>query len=317
MYEAVPGFQTDSIEDDASLSISKFLYHNGFANIHEVDVGGWAPLHYAALRGDQDLIKSLLAQQADLQALTKKDAPMVAGVLGMSPLAVALAVRHNDAARLLISARAELGKYELGMASAMDNAEGVRMLCEAGCKPDTRWIFDVPVFFTACQWGSLKSMKELFNQSGETLNLSQALFFAVSMKGSRAEVVQWLIDSKADVNETYIEPPLLSAFGLFHAVFSLKHRLGTVSPASQLCFHTKGRTPLMTAIFCGNYEAAAVLISAEARLDSRTARGLTAADFATKQSPPDFLFQAFNGDKFGCHRVASLALAGSVVSVKM
>lgn len=236
---------------------------------------------------------------------------------GVSALAVALALRHNEAASLLISAKAPVGKYELGMASAMDNAEGVRMLCEAGCSPHQRWIFNVPVFLTACQWGSLNAMKELYAKSGQSLDLSQSLFFAIYLNGGRGDVIQWLIDSDADVNELYKEPPLMSAFGIFHAIFNLQHRLGNITPTSKLCYHTTGRTPLMTAVMTGNYEAAAVLVAAGARVDLRTARGLTAAGFAEGQSVADFLVEAFKGDPGGCVRATTLAIPDHIVVEKL
>ena len=184
--------------------------------------------------------------------------------------------------------------------------------CQAGCSPDTRWIFDVPVFLTACQWGALGAMEELFKQSGNTLDLSQGLHFAISMKGGRAELVQWLLDAKAGVDVPYQVPPAMSVFGIFFAIFSLQHRLGNITPTSNLCYHSEGRSPLITAFMAGSYEAAAVLISEGARLDAITARGLTALDFVQGQSSPDFLIDAFNGDDSGCRRVSSLAQTVSV-----
>ena len=64
----------------------------------------------------------------------------------------------------------------------------------------------------------------------------------------------------------------------------------------------------MTAAMLGQYESAAVLIAAGAKLAACTARGLSAADFARGQSVPEFLTQAFEGNLNGCRRVAALAI---------
>ena len=63
----------------------------------------------------------------------------------------------------------------------------------------------------------------------------------------------------------------------------------------------------MTAIMSGQHEAAAALIAVGARLDLRNSRNWSAQDFAEKPSMPDFLVQAFQGQREGCMRVSALA----------
>ena len=71
----------------------------------------------------------------------------------------------------------------------------------------------------------------------------------------------------------------------------------------------------MAAVMSRQYEGAAALIAAGARLDLRNSRNWTAADFAAGQSVPEFLMEAFEGQLEGCHRVAALALANARVEV--
>ena len=71
----------------------------------------------------------------------------------------------------------------------------------------------------------------------------------------------------------------------------------------------------MAAVMSRQYEGAAALIAAGARLDLRNSRNWTATDFASGQSVPEFLMQAFEGQLEGCQRVAALALANARVEV--
>ena len=66
----------------------------------------------------------------------------------------------------------------------------------------------------------------------------------------------------------------------------------------------------------GQFEGAAALIAAGARLDLRNCRNWTAADFARGHSVPDFLTEAlFHGQPEGCLRVTASALAQARVEL--
>ena len=78
---------------------------------------------------------------------------------------------------------------------------------------------------------------------------------------------------------------------------------------SRWTYHHSGQTPVMAAIMSGQYEGAAALIAAGARLDLRNSRNWSAADFAQGHSVPRFLQEAFEGQLQGCQRVADMALA--------
>ena len=65
----------------------------------------------------------------------------------------------------------------------------------------------------------------------------------------------------------------------------------------------------------GQYEGAAALIGAGARLDLRNSRGWTAADFAHGHAVPHFLTEAFEGQLEGCQRITALALSNASVEL--
>ena len=56
-------------------SMQHFLYQNGFATAHEYDAGGFAPVHYAAMLGDPEVMQGLLEHKADINCCTRKDQP--------------------------------------------------------------------------------------------------------------------------------------------------------------------------------------------------------------------------------------------------
>ena len=195
-----------------------------------------------------------------------------------------------------------------------DNAEGARLLCDAGCNPLARDPLGSLAISVACMFGSVAAFEELLALGGrllEAADLADALHFSVIFR-PRATIIQQLIDLGADINEQR-KLKLLTPFGIAVALKSLKHSLGYTTPFTQLCYHHDGSTPLMAAILQGHYEGAAILITAGSNLDLRSARGWTAADFARQQSAPDFLVQALQGRKEACEMVMLCAVHGGYV----
>ena len=183
--------------------VDEFLFQNGFATIDEVDSCGWSPMLYAALRGEPLLIQSLLEQRADPNSKAKKANPKHGTTLpGVSSLDLCLVHKNNDAARLLLEARAGLSSWGMSSACIADNAEGVRMLCDAGGSPHSRDEFGTSAICTACMFGSVSTFEELVAQAGDVLTqaqMSQALEMAMIFRG-RGEMVQRLIRLRADAN---------------------------------------------------------------------------------------------------------------------
>ena len=96
---------------------------------------------------------------------------------------------------------------------------------------------------------------------------------------------------------------------LLASLSSFQHRFGTADILTFYIYHLQGISPLMQAIRSAQYEAAAALISAGAKLDLRNCRNWTAADFAKGQSIPHFLRLGLDGDPSECQKVCSMALA--------
>ena len=146
--------------------------------------------------------------------------------------------------------------------------------------------------------------------------LSLTLWASTGFRGGSAELVQRLLSLRADVDFQFdMRRDYRSMGRLLFAAKSLQYRLRKASVLTALAYHAHGSTPLMQAIRSAQYEAAAALIAAGARLDLRNCRHWKAADFAEGQSIPDFLQLGLEGDASQCRRVCSLALPDGYVQV--
>ncbi|CAJ1361337.1 unnamed protein product [Effrenium voratum] len=292
--------------------VEQFFHQNGFQGIWETDKGGWSPLHYAALGGDPLLVQDLLALKADPNKGTKRTHPDLGFEPGTSPLCICCLFKCNEAAQVLIQAKARVdcGVFfqPLSCAASANNGEAIKFLAEARCNLLQRNAFGINALMTASYSGGLEAIGELFRQAGDAFNPTEAILGFSVWAG--AETVGRLVDMKADVNDQFCQMKMVKSTLLhraFSAVFSLQHRLGRVTSTSTQYYHSPGATPLMMAVMMGNYECAAALIAAGAQLKLRNERGWTAADFARDRSVPEFLSEAFEGRVEECRRVSLLA----------
>ncbi|CAJ1363796.1 unnamed protein product [Effrenium voratum] len=312
--ESEPQFEPLEFDPDSNRdfpSTSKFFHQNGFRGIRETDAGGWSPLHYAALDGNPSLVQELLTLKADPNQGTKRSHPDLGFECGTSPLCISCLFKRNDAARVLIAAKARVACrglvfQPLTCAATANNAEAIKLLCEARCNLLQRTGFGVNALMSAAYSGGVQAMDEL--RQASTFNPTEAVFaFSIS---AGAETVRWLVGMNADVNDQTCRLKMVKSTLLHRAVGSfltLQHRLGRVTSASTQYYHSPGATPLMMAILMGNYECAAALIAAGAQLHLRNSRGWTAADFARWRSVPEFLQEALEGRVEACQRVSLLA----------
>ena len=221
---AKPGAGYESLAEE-------FLDQNGFNCVNEVDSAGWSPLCYAAIHGDPFLIRSLLQQRADPCDQTRKFHPRLDLWGKLSVLSLACGFNHNEAAQVLIGARAQVdgGKYAaLASAAYSNNKAAIHMVLEA--KADLNKLsMGLPPIIHGCLRDSREAVSELMFQrrmSGvEDLNLSKCLHMAVCFQGGTAEMVQQLVDAKADVNEQ-LRQPTFSFFGVALQFHSCKFRFG-------------------------------------------------------------------------------------------
>ncbi|CAJ1386850.1 unnamed protein product [Effrenium voratum] len=291
----VPGFVPSCNEDSAS-TVERFLYQNGFWNLHEVDSAGFLPLHYAALGGQPELVKAMLDQRADPRKTARKGQPLLKTPPGVSALGLALLCGHNDAASLLIEAKANCQQRgvispALHLAAYSNNVQGMRLLFQAGCDPTSELdAFGSRTTYPACDAGSLAALEELIRR-GEPLSL--LLHVCAVSSACSSPLTRRLIDLKADIDEQWKQFMTLPA-RLFVRLQSLRYRFGTDTALTRQCYHFNGSTPLMLALLSGNFEIAMILLREGARLDLRNAQNFSALDLA--YGAPDPLQEILRGD---------------------
>ncbi|CAE7388613.1 ANKRD44, partial [Symbiodinium sp. KB8] len=298
--------------------VAEFLHQNGLRTVGSADSAGWRPLHYAALGGNVEVLRGLLEQRADVNRRTWKDEPILGFPPFLSALDLTVLFKHHEGTRLLLAARAHL---EGGLAPVVqfaaihDNAEGIRLLCTAGARPLARNLFGLSTLQCAAGLAATAAVEELVLQGRpNSLDLSRALWSATVFRGASPELVQRLIALRADIDfQTNLRRDYRPLGRLLFAGKACQHRFGRKTVLTAGAYHAHGSTPLMEAIRSAQFEAAAALIAAGARLDLRNSRSWAAADFARGQSIPRFVQLGLSGDPSECERVSSLALADGCV----
>ena len=203
------------------------------------------------------------------------------------------------------------------LAASGDNADGIRLLCESGAHPLAQNLLGNTTLQCSASLAATEALEELVIQARPgSLDLSRALFDATMFRGGSAELVHRLIALRADVDFQSNVPRDHKTLGrLVLAAKSWQHRRGRTSALTAIAYHLHGSTPLMQAIRSAQFDGAAALIAAGARLDLCNCRKWTAADFARGQSIPHFLQLGLEGDPSECRRVSSLAVSAGCFAI--
>lgn len=300
----------DSGSEASFDAVQEFFHQNGFKSIKEVDSVGWSPLHYAAIRGDAALIQALLHLRADPNAKTRRANPITGFRRGDTALNMCLFHKHHDAVRTILAGRARVDDsfrgYPACAAAIADNAEGLRLLCEARGNPSQPFMGIMYPFTLACMFGATAAIDEL--AARDAVHLQHCLTWAMIFRGGTPGMAFRLISMRADVNDR-AHYPLLSPLGIVFALKSLEYRCGRVTPLTRIAYRANGRTPLMHAIMGAQYDGAAALLLLGAEVGLRDAGGASVMDIAEEQSVPDFVQRGFQGELTGCRSVMQLALS--------
>lgn len=307
--EDVPGFHTsDTSDGDGATLLDRFLHQNGFKNALEYDSAGWSPLCYACMNGTPAVIKMLLEQKANPNSKTKKARAEVNTDKHSPVLAICARFKNHEAMKLLIEAGAAVNSKAvhspLGVACLADDAEGVKLLCDAGADPHARNPFGDHSLNMAAAAGSLDAIDTLLKNFPD-LDISRALHTAVILQGGSSAVVSCLLEHKADVDAPYTQSSN-SILVMVNRVKGLQYKYGRHTMMRRMAYHSNGATPLLLAIICGNYEAAAKLLHEGASPDQRNARGVSPAELAEELGGmPDYLLEALGGQMTKCSSIVT------------
>ena len=272
--------------------MSSFFYQNGFVSVSDRDHAGWSPLCYAAVRGDADLMKTLLAKKANPDDSIWKGKDDAYLPKHCSVLSLCAYFRCNESMKVLLRARANPNRRDsrkgtaLYWANVSDNARGTRLLCEANADPCVQGLVPWNVLETAAGIGATGVVRELLTSTA--FDESQFLLHtALMFEGGAPEMISTLIEARCDVNEAFF--PTHQAFQVIFLIFSMKHWLLGPSILSTIAYHHRGATPLMLSIISGHFSAAHLLLDAKARVETRNARHRCALDFAENNGAPEIL----------------------------
>lgn len=287
----VPNFDTDidPVGDPARFIVARYLHDTGFQTVTQYDKAGWSPICYATMTGDAFLVKALLESRADPQDRLQKAKDEAFMGVRLPILSMAGAYHSNEVMEILLSARADVNARDVFKSTALhwsaqrDNAEGIRILCEANIDPNLRLQPSLHAFKVACGTNSLRAMDAM--RRHVPVSLRYCLHFALACWGND-KTISYLIEASADINEQLrLSMTKETGWWMMMRLTSAKHWIRP-SALTYLAYHHRGATPLMFSLITGRFAAASVLLKAGARLDLKNARGKCAADFLHGISVP-------------------------------
>eukprot|EP00434_Breviolum_minutum_P043316 symbB.v1.2.038604.t1/scaffold6079.1/size23820/1 len=291
---SLPGLVTGDV-GEGSDEVEILLIQHGFIRVSEYDKAGWTPLCYAALGGNPQMIEALLKKRADPNQAICKNSPTAFLFKGSTALSICSRFGNNEAMRILLRARANLNHQDTQgciplhfTATLCDNAEGARLLLEAGADPCTTQINGTTPFQLACVYGATKVVKELLHFTDIA---NQELHSAIIIGQASPEHLEFLFQIGCDINGEFdIRHRYPLGIRLLCKVLAVKHCVAPTWLNTFLYYVLFGPTPLMIGILVGDYEVSKFLLKAKARVDLRC-RGHTAFDIAVKLRAPDVFLQ--------------------------
>ena len=290
---SVPGLVTGDV-GEGSDEVGAFLIQHGFIRVSEYDKAGWTPLCYAALGGNPQMMEALLRKQADPNQALCKPSPTAFLFKGSSALSICSSSGNNEAMQMLLRALANPNQPDKqgcvplhNAATYCDNAEGARLLIEAGADPCITSVTGMTPSQAACVYGATKVVKELLPFTSHIAN--PGLHSAILLGNASPEHLEFLLQIGCDINGEYdIRLPLGLRLGF--KVLAVKHCVAPTRFNAFAYYGFSGATPLMWSILAGDYEVSKFLLKAKARVDLRC-RGHTAFDIAVKLRAPDVLLR--------------------------
>ena len=283
----IPGFSPESFPDPEELLMAKFMHQNGFSSLKQRDAAGWSPMCYAAMSGNASLVSALLRRNADANDRIRKAKPQVFFSKNMHAIAIAACFRSNEVIKVLLAAHAKVDAKDghkhtaLHWSAGSNDAETVRLLVNGGADHTLKQNLGVSVLQLACFNCSGNAVRELLRLRPKQ-NVEQCFHYSFMLFAGSSELVQILLDAKADMNEQ-LDFAKTKAWPMWLLCnFSgWKYKRGL--SRTRLCrmgYHHHLATPLMFTVLGGAADAAWTLLTAGARRDLKNSRGKTAFDLA-------------------------------------
>ncbi len=182
-----------AIRTNNLVELKKFSDHLAHY-VNKTDVDGWSALHFAAIQGNEGMIRLLIAAGALLDANTPGK---------MTPLFIAVQNKHARAVALLLKAGANINAHPSILYSSVERSSAVtRLLLQAGA--DATVICDEysPLHAAVKQHGNNENVELLLKYGAKIDARTSAgdtpLHLAVHVKNNE-KIVQILLDAGANV----------------------------------------------------------------------------------------------------------------------
>eukprot|EP00929_Paragymnodinium_shiwhaense_P046640 TRINITY_DN2373_c0_g2_i2.p1 TRINITY_DN2373_c0_g2~~TRINITY_DN2373_c0_g2_i2.p1 ORF type:complete len:677 (-),score=62.74 TRINITY_DN2373_c0_g2_i2:566-2596(-) len=236
--------------------------------------GGWHAIHFAALEGNSDILRGLIAfAQVSPDKRTTKTNELLASHPGMTPchicafyLPTDLAIENLEVLRKLgakLMKRDLVGHTVLHLACMQSKRQPlIQYLIDVGCQLEDKTVIGDTPLSLACQFGYLDAATCLV-QNGARVQFSNLLGMSPLMLGAitgGGALLKLLIDAEADVNHK--ARPCTGA-----ATRLMGKAMVMLRPHAFMCHLVEGgsgRTALMIACMGGNVAAVETLLQAGA-----------------------------------------------------
>ena len=259
---SLPGLVTGDV-GEGSDEVETFLIQHGFIRVSEYDKAGWTALCYAALAGNPQMMEALLRKRADPNQALCKPSPTAFLFKGSSALSICSSSGNNEAMQMLLRARANPNQRDTEewtplhhAATYCDNAEGARLLLEAGADLCTTNVAGMTPFQVACVYGATKVVKELLPFTSHIAN--RELHGAIITGQASPEHLEFLLQIGCDINGEDDANKLPLGARLAFKVLAIKHRVAPTRFNAFAYYLFSGPTPLMYSILAGDYEVSQV-----------------------------------------------------------
>ena len=209
--------------DENHTSLMKAVFENNITkvkaliletdNIDEVDAYGWTALAHASYSGQDEIVKLLLEEGANINSYSSEQGffiQFIGSKLETTVLAKAVDERHISTAKILIENGAFIDKYSI---YKLGSAGDIRLI-EIMLNRKNKAILDKSNFYSlvlsgASSWGDLEMVTYLINHGANPNEIDNNALLA-TVHNVQLEIAEYLSKHGADVNIKLKESSILS-----------------------------------------------------------------------------------------------------------
>lgn len=276
-----------------AMAANAFLREYVFASPLDRSGTGWTPLHYAAMAGDEAVIRGLASQSADIAGTTNADDLRLFLHGGSTALSLCARFSGSQAAlACLLDLRADVNQgsgklghgvlHSWGLSAVL--TESLKFLLSRRADLEQPSHLGMTPLGAASSQGRDEAVELLLCARADTGSSDSGTALSFAAVHGTPRTVRLLVEARCDVDLRF-RPRVLSPLGVALSMADASYWLGARTKLSSDGHHVWGATPLILAILFGNYEVASGLLDAGADASARNDYGASAADLAELFGP--------------------------------